>query len=159
VVQAPITAWIIVTEMTDDHAMVIPLMAASLIAYVGRASPAPRGFIARFRVLSSSPSRTHRCRRPHPPPRAVSGTSPARPGQRAWPTSATSGAQAMPQRATPQPAIKITPAAVPAARLRDLMLFHRGITSPPRPYNHGCAAQLHGFDWRPFKRLNRDFFD
>ena len=33
VVQAPITAFVIVTEMTNDHAMVIPLMAASLIAY------------------------------------------------------------------------------------------------------------------------------
>ena len=33
VVQAPITAFVIVTEMTDNHAMVIPLMAASLIAY------------------------------------------------------------------------------------------------------------------------------
>jgi H+/Cl- antiporter ClcA len=33
VVQAPITAFVIVTEMTENHAMVIPLMAASLIAY------------------------------------------------------------------------------------------------------------------------------
>ena len=33
VVQAPITAFVIVIEMTDNHAMVIPLMAASLIAY------------------------------------------------------------------------------------------------------------------------------
>jgi H+/Cl- antiporter ClcA len=33
VVQAPITAFVIVTEMTDNHAMVVPLMAASLIAY------------------------------------------------------------------------------------------------------------------------------
>ncbi|MFV0282036.1 MAG: chloride channel protein [Rhodoblastus sp.] len=32
VVQAPITAFIIVSEMTQDHAMVIPLMAAALIA-------------------------------------------------------------------------------------------------------------------------------
>jgi H+/Cl- antiporter ClcA len=32
VVQAPITAFVIVLEMTDDHAMVIPLMAAALIA-------------------------------------------------------------------------------------------------------------------------------
>jgi len=34
VVQAPITAFVIVAEMTDNHAMVIPLMAAALIAYV-----------------------------------------------------------------------------------------------------------------------------
>ena len=33
VVQAPITAFVIVTEMTDNHAMVFPLMAAALIAY------------------------------------------------------------------------------------------------------------------------------
>jgi len=33
VVQAPITAFVIVIEMTDNHAMVIPLMTAALIAY------------------------------------------------------------------------------------------------------------------------------
>jgi H+/Cl- antiporter ClcA len=33
VVQAPITAFVIVTEMTQNHAMVVPLMAASLIAW------------------------------------------------------------------------------------------------------------------------------
>jgi H+/Cl- antiporter ClcA len=33
VVQAPITAFVIVLEMTDSHTMAIPLMAASLIAY------------------------------------------------------------------------------------------------------------------------------
>jgi H+/Cl- antiporter ClcA len=33
VVQAPITAFVIVSEMTDDHAMVIPLMAAAYIGY------------------------------------------------------------------------------------------------------------------------------
>jgi H+/Cl- antiporter ClcA len=33
VVQAPITAFVIVTEMTDNHTMVVPLMLASLIAY------------------------------------------------------------------------------------------------------------------------------
>ena len=33
VVQAPITAFVIVTEMTNDHAMVVPLMLASLIGY------------------------------------------------------------------------------------------------------------------------------
>jgi len=32
VVQAPITAFVIVTEMTGDHAMVVPLMAAAFIA-------------------------------------------------------------------------------------------------------------------------------
>ncbi len=33
VVQAPITAFVIVTEMTDNHAMVVPVMAAALIAH------------------------------------------------------------------------------------------------------------------------------
>lgn len=33
VVQAPITAFVIVTEMTNDHAMVLPLMTAAFIAY------------------------------------------------------------------------------------------------------------------------------
>ncbi|MGY0573341.1 chloride channel protein [Bradyrhizobium sp. RDM12] len=33
VVQAPITAFVIVTEMTDNHSMVVPLMAAALIAH------------------------------------------------------------------------------------------------------------------------------
>ncbi|MFW1902074.1 chloride channel protein, partial [Acinetobacter oleivorans] len=32
VLQAPITAFVIVTEMTQDHAMMIPLMLAALIA-------------------------------------------------------------------------------------------------------------------------------
>jgi len=33
VVQAPITAFVIVSEMTDNHAMLVPLMAAALIAH------------------------------------------------------------------------------------------------------------------------------
>jgi H+/Cl- antiporter ClcA len=33
VVQAPITAFVIVTEMTDNHAMLVPVMSAALIAY------------------------------------------------------------------------------------------------------------------------------
>ena len=32
VVQTPITSFVIVSEMTQDHAMIIPLMAAALIA-------------------------------------------------------------------------------------------------------------------------------
>jgi H+/Cl- antiporter ClcA len=32
VVRAPITSFVITSEMTNDHAMVIPLMAAALIA-------------------------------------------------------------------------------------------------------------------------------
>ncbi len=43
VVQAPITAFVIVTEMTDNHAMVVPLMAASLIAYATSGLVCPEG--------------------------------------------------------------------------------------------------------------------
>ncbi|MBS0517188.1 MAG: chloride channel protein [Proteobacteria bacterium] len=43
VVQAPITAFVIVTEMTENHAMVIPLMAASLIAYMASRLVCPEG--------------------------------------------------------------------------------------------------------------------
>jgi len=43
VVQAPITAFVIVTEMTDNHAMVIPLMCAALIGYVASKIVCPEG--------------------------------------------------------------------------------------------------------------------
>jgi H+/Cl- antiporter ClcA len=43
VVQAPITAFVIVTEMTDNHAMVIPLMAAALIGYAASKLVCPEG--------------------------------------------------------------------------------------------------------------------
>jgi H+/Cl- antiporter ClcA len=43
VVQAPITAFVIVTEMTDNHAMVIPLMASALIAYATSRLVCPEG--------------------------------------------------------------------------------------------------------------------
>jgi H+/Cl- antiporter ClcA len=43
VVQAPITAFVIVTEMSDNHAMVVPLMAASLIAYATSRLICPEG--------------------------------------------------------------------------------------------------------------------
>jgi H+/Cl- antiporter ClcA len=43
VVQAPITAFVIVTEMTDNHAMVIPLMAAALIGYAASKVVCPEG--------------------------------------------------------------------------------------------------------------------
>jgi H+/Cl- antiporter ClcA len=33
VVQAPITSFVIVMEMTDNHAMAIPLMATALLGY------------------------------------------------------------------------------------------------------------------------------
>ena len=55
VVQAPITAFVIVTEMTDNHTMVVPLMAAAMIAYAtsrlvckeGVYHALAQGFIAR----------------------------------------------------------------------------------------------------------------
>ncbi len=43
VVQAPITAFVITSEMTNDQAMVIPLMAAALIANAASKSVAPEG--------------------------------------------------------------------------------------------------------------------
>jgi H+/Cl- antiporter ClcA len=43
VVQAPITAFVIVTEMTDNHAMVIPLMTSALIAYAVSRLVCPEG--------------------------------------------------------------------------------------------------------------------
>jgi H+/Cl- antiporter ClcA len=43
VVQAPITAFVIVTEMTDNHAMVVPLMAAALIAHATSGLVCPEG--------------------------------------------------------------------------------------------------------------------
>lgn len=86
VVQAPITAFVIVTEMTDNHAMVVPLMTAALIAhfvsrmiceegiyhalakgFVERATRPPRGSVARFAVrITTPPARSCRatCRFP-----------------------------------------------------------------------------------------------
>ncbi|HEU5016613.1 MAG TPA: chloride channel protein [Pseudolabrys sp.] len=43
VVQAPITAFVIVTEMTENHSMVVPLMAAALIAYGSSRLICPEG--------------------------------------------------------------------------------------------------------------------
>jgi H+/Cl- antiporter ClcA len=43
VVQAPITAFVIVTEMTNNHAMVVPLMASALIAQATSRLLCPEG--------------------------------------------------------------------------------------------------------------------
>jgi len=43
VVQAPITAFVIVTEMTNNHAMVVPLMTSALIAYATSRLVCPEG--------------------------------------------------------------------------------------------------------------------
>ncbi len=44
VTQAPITAFVIVAEMTNDHAMVVPLMLAALIAQAVSRQISPEGF-------------------------------------------------------------------------------------------------------------------
>ena len=41
--QAPITAFVIVTEMTNNHAMMVPVMAAALIAYATSRLVCPEG--------------------------------------------------------------------------------------------------------------------
>ena len=64
VVQAPITAFVIVTEMTDNHAMVVPLMTASLIAYAssrlicteGVYHALAKGFAAEAERLQTTPA-------------------------------------------------------------------------------------------------------
>ncbi len=43
VVQAPITAFVIVTEMTNDHALIVPLMLASVIGYATSKLICPEG--------------------------------------------------------------------------------------------------------------------
>jgi H+/Cl- antiporter ClcA len=62
VVQAPITSFVIVIEMTDNHAMVVPLMAASLIGYAasrlvarqGTYHALAAGFLAQHRKQEAS---------------------------------------------------------------------------------------------------------
>jgi H+/Cl- antiporter ClcA len=55
VVQAPITAFVIVTEMTDNHAMIVPLMAAALIGYATSRLVSPHGI---YHALSAGFLRT-----------------------------------------------------------------------------------------------------
>jgi H+/Cl- antiporter ClcA len=60
VVQAPITAFVIVSEMTDNHAMVVPLMAAALIAWATSRSVCREGVyhaLARNFLLSGAARR------------------------------------------------------------------------------------------------------
>ncbi|MCW5689857.1 MAG: chloride channel protein [Pseudolabrys sp.] len=59
VVQAPITAFVIVTEMTDNHAMVVPVMTASIIAYACSRLVCPEGIyhaLARGFVRAATPA-------------------------------------------------------------------------------------------------------
>lgn len=57
VVQAPITAFVIVTEMTNDHAMVIPMMTAAFIGYAASRLVCPEGV---YHALSKNFLRTAR---------------------------------------------------------------------------------------------------
>ncbi len=71
VVQAPITAFVIVTEMTDNHSMVVPLMAAALIAHAtsrviceeGIYHALAKGFVERQTAAHATPPRLR-----NPPP-------------------------------------------------------------------------------------------
>ncbi|HVZ08254.1 MAG TPA: chloride channel protein [Rhodopila sp.] len=62
VVQAPITAVVIVAEMTNDHAMVLPLMVAAAIAYGASRLVCPEGVyhaLARNFIAASHAGETH----------------------------------------------------------------------------------------------------
>jgi chloride channel protein, CIC family len=52
VVHAPMTAFVIVTEMTGNHAMVVPLMAPAFIDYANLRWICREAFIMRCRVDS-----------------------------------------------------------------------------------------------------------
>jgi H+/Cl- antiporter ClcA len=60
VVQAPITSFVIVSEMTNDHAMVIPLMAAALIANAASKVIVPEGLYHSLAKLFLRASVQHR---------------------------------------------------------------------------------------------------
>jgi len=66
VVQAPITSFVITSEMTNDHAMVIPLMAAALIANATSKLVVPDGL---YHALAKSFIRS----REEPRPRSIPG--------------------------------------------------------------------------------------
>jgi H+/Cl- antiporter ClcA len=74
VVQAPITAFVIVTEMTDNHTMVVPLMAAALIAHATSRLICSEGIyhaLAKgFMAASDSPPPHVSSDQPEPPSRA-----------------------------------------------------------------------------------------
>ena len=60
VVQAPITAFVIVTEMTNDHALVVPLMLTSLIGHAASRLVCPEGVyhaLAHNFVAAAEPGR------------------------------------------------------------------------------------------------------
>lgn len=63
VVQAPITAFVIVTEMTNNHAMVVPLMASALIAQAASRLVCPEGI---YHALAKGFLRAHSAEVPAP---------------------------------------------------------------------------------------------
>lgn len=65
VVQAPITAFVIVTEMTNNHAMVVPLMASALIAQAASRLVCPEGI---YHALAKGFLRAHSAEVPAPQP-------------------------------------------------------------------------------------------
>jgi len=65
VVQAPITAFVIVTEMTDNHTMVVPLMAAAFIAYGTSRLVCPEGiYHALAKGYAAAPTKDAHISRP-----------------------------------------------------------------------------------------------
>ncbi len=75
VVQAPITSFVITSEMTNDHAMVIPLMAAALIANAASKMVVPEGPITRWRNHSSGVTTIEPPRDVDPRPDAIDVTA------------------------------------------------------------------------------------
>ena len=61
VVRAPITTFVIVTEMTNDHALVVPLMLASVIGFTTSKSVCPeRVYHALAHDFGTANAATHR---------------------------------------------------------------------------------------------------
>lgn len=85
VVQAPITSFVITSEMTNDHAMVIPLMAAALIANATSRMVVREGL---YHALAKVIMRAGREPRERPPSQA---DDPAVPAGRESPPAGTAG--------------------------------------------------------------------
>ncbi len=75
VVQAPITAFVIVGEMTADHAMIVPLMATSLIATATSKLLCPDGV---YQILAKNYYRLYAPEAATPAPGAAIAASPTR---------------------------------------------------------------------------------
>jgi chloride channel protein, CIC family len=75
VVQAPITAFVIVAEMTADHAMIVPLMATSLIATATSKFFCPEGV---YQILARNYYRLYAPEHVTPAPGAAIAATPSR---------------------------------------------------------------------------------